>query len=557
MNADIAELPGLSARAITERYGLLCRATRASADASDGPQEELLDKLQRLIKQDLVSLARQGSPDDFADIYFSLEQELERFREFCAFPALARKVVVGFGGAFSSGKSSLINAVLGKRLLVAEVDPTTTLPTYLLHGEQDEIHALNLFRRRITISHEEFLSLTHEEVQTYGSNVSSLLQAAFRTVGDFAWHNLALVDTPGYSKPDSDSWSTRTDEHVARAQLNAAQAIVWVVSAEAGTISENDLAFLASLRPEIPRLVVLSRADKKQAPDIASIVAVITRTLAERNLPVLGVIPISAHKKNAYPLQPVFDQLQAWNSQPRELRFTHNFKRQFTRYARYLNERQRSNALHLNRLNRMLALSDSSEVQQDAQELKTDALAAHQRLEASEKELHALRQRFFAQLKQIGDTVGIPLPEPADIDLIDIGGFDLLGLLRQAREQRGDKENDYRQHWRILSTEGGLANVPQIVRRVAARHSAALQSLPGADHSVDSHHLLRRASMRHGAALQLLSGADPVDSQRLVRRAASRYDAALQPLSNAESLVKNHALLRRNPGFSQFQALLP
>ncbi len=477
MNPDIADLPGLSPTAMAERYRLLCRASRAGADASDGPQEELLDRLQQLIRQDMVSLARQGSPDDFADIYFSLEQELERFREFCAFPALARKVVVGFGGAFSSGKSSLINAVLGKRLLVAEVDPTTTLPTYLLRGEQDEIHALNLFRRRVSLSHEEFLSLTHEEVETYGSNVSRLLQAAFRSVGDFAWDNLALVDTPGYSKPDSDTWSARTDEHVARAQLNAAQAIVWVVSAEAGTIPENDLAFLASLRPEIPRLVVLSRADKRPAADIADVVAVIARTLAERNLPVLGVIPVSAHKKNAYPLQPVFDQLQAWNSQPRELRFAHNFKRQFTRYARYLNERQRSNALHLNRLNRMLAMADSAEVRQDAQELKADALATHQRLEASEKDLHALRQRFFVQLKHIGDIVGIPLPEPADIDLIDIGGFDLLGLLRQAREQRGDKENDYRQHWRVLSTKGESANLTRILRRVFTPHNPALQVL--------------------------------------------------------------------------------
>ena len=117
-----------------DRYDLLCRATRRRRD--DSPLSAGLAALENLLRHDLRALARQGSPDNFADILFALEQELQRFRDFCEFPDLAQKTIVGFGGAFSAGKSSLINALVGKRAVQVAADPTTALPTYLLRGAE-------------------------------------------------------------------------------------------------------------------------------------------------------------------------------------------------------------------------------------------------------------------------------------------------------------------------------------------------------------------------------------------------------------------------------------
>lgn len=63
----------------------------------------------------------------------------------------------------------------------------------------------------------------------------------------------------------------KSDAEIARAQLNAAHFVVWVISAESGVMSEQDLCFLQSLRLGIPLLVVISRADKRPASDIAAI----------------------------------------------------------------------------------------------------------------------------------------------------------------------------------------------------------------------------------------------------------------------------------------------
>lgn len=55
---------------------------------------------------------------------------------------------------------------------------------------------------------------THDEKQNYGSQISSLLTSAFITDPEFH-ERLALLDTPGYTKPEDNDYSQRTDESVA------------------------------------------------------------------------------------------------------------------------------------------------------------------------------------------------------------------------------------------------------------------------------------------------------------------------------------------------------
>ncbi len=495
-----------AARTRAARYPLLCRSTQVDAGSHPLAQqnEASLQALDKLLTHDLQALARRGSPDDFADLYFSLQQELERFREFCAYPALAQKFVVAFGGSFSAGKSSLINAVLGQRLLVTEVDPTTSLPTYLLKGERDAVHALNLFGHRIELSSDEFLSLTHDEVARYGSNISRLLRAAFIARADFPWETLALIDTPGYTKHEDQAHGARTDEQIARTQLNAAQAIVWVIDARQGGITEDDLKFLASLQADIPRLIAVSRADQKTAEDMAAIVAAIKKTLSGRNVAFVDVLPVSARNKPAWPLHALRAQLAAWSQQPRALRFAHNFKAQFTRYSRSLDLEERRTHWQLNRLNRILVFADSPEAQTDAQDLKADLAAQLARLAAQQQELAALRQRFFTDLKRIGDAVGVPLPEPRDLELLSDTVSPLLGHLCALREQQGKTAPDLRQALRGLALAGEMSK-PFRFERFNERLIPALRLLAEAGEITHLPRLLRRNAPSLMPALQLLS----------------------------------------------------
>ena len=408
--------PHLAPEALAQRYALLCESTRPEPDERmlAYSVEQGLQALDKLLSGDLRTLARQGAPDDFADIHQALLRELERLREFCAFPALANKLVVAFGGGFSAGKSSLINALLGQKLLVTEVDPTTSLPTYLLHGSSNQVSALNLFGHRVALSEEAFLSLTHDEALLYGSHISRLLRAAFITRTDFAWPNLALIDTPGYSKDQSNgqtgAHSERTDEHIARAQLNAAQAVVWVIDARKGCITEDDLAFLGSLQRNIPLFIAISRADQKPEAEIPGILSVIAAALKGRNIPVVGMAAFSARKPRAWPLEPLLQQFKQWNEQASQPQLAHSFEAGFARYDQFLAQQHTEAQDELNRLNRILALSDHRDAQAEATHLKARAQTRLQALKTQGEQLETLWQTFGTQLAGLGKQVGMALP---------------------------------------------------------------------------------------------------------------------------------------------------
>ena len=416
------------------RYNFICRTIAKDNEAQtiSITLNNNLNQLSHYLSHDLAELARRGSPDNFTDIFTELQTEMVRFREFCEFPDLAQKVVIGIGGKFSAGKSTLINTLLGKKQLVTEIDPTTSLPTYLLQGNEPSVTALNLFNKKVNLSMEEFQTLNHDEKQNYGSQIGSLLTSAFITDPDFKWQNLALLDTPGYNKPEDNDHSARTDESVARSQLNAAQFIVWLVSAEDGTIKEDDLLFLASLNADIPRLVLINKSDIKTPDDVENIVALVKKTLADRNLPAVDVIPVS-HKKRDYPIEPVLAWFDKWNNAPREVTFAKKFHGVLQEYENFIESKLNFTKEILSVLNIINASMDinQSNLENRSQKLINQLKQKVIKYEALSKDLKTFINNSFETLKNIKSSLGINvwyieslLKERATADLAKDGGLE-------------------------------------------------------------------------------------------------------------------------------------
>ncbi len=385
---------------VHDRYDLLCRALQASAGPDDplARHEADLQSLETLVRQELLALARRASPNDFVDIYREFEEELRRFREFLAYPVLAGKTVVAFGGAFSAGKSSLINALLGEPILSVDVTPTTSLPTYVLAGETDAITAINLHHRCIALSDEEFASLTHEEKATYGSEVCRALRTAFVVRTRFPWKNLAFIDTPGYSgenRPGEEG-----DADIAASWLNTAHAIVWVITIKQGDIPQSDLDFLARLDPAKPKIVVATRADQVSEEDREAILARMKVTLSERNISVLGVLAISTRQKARALLQPLIARLETWNAAPKPPEFTSRFKRLFMRYRQGLDDERDTLLWRKYRLDQLQLLADdlAAPLVDDLAQDLSDQLA---RVGSASESIAQLERRFFTTLAKV------------------------------------------------------------------------------------------------------------------------------------------------------------
>jgi GTP-binding protein EngB required for normal cell division len=507
---------GSNGEALAARFEFLNRSVRADVSPGAGAHAQPLDELHALLHDDLLALARRGCPNDFFDIHADLTAELERLRALCALPVLGGKWIVGFGGAFSAGKSSLINALLKRRLLPVEIDPTTSLPTYVLQGMEDAVVALNMRGSRIELTDEEFRSLNHDEARLHGSEIASLLRSAYVMREAFPWRGLAFADTPGYSKADGpdDVEGESIDGNIARMQLIAAHSIVWVVRADSGCIKESDLRFLATLRTDIPRVVVVSRADTKTPDEIRQIVALIRRTLTEHNLAALDVIPVSSRSSAGYSIQPLLDRFSAWDVTAPKLPFPRGFKLALRRYVRFIESETVHALARVAATNRALAALPARDDSVAALEpLNTHAKEDVKRLADAQEKLLQLERQIFLRLERIGDALGIEMHEPTEIELLGEKRHALVGRLTGmlVRKQRGVEPdrtgialdshmsirpvNRYEAIWAVLDEIPNVCDASRLLRRNARRHTPALEPLlfKTCDPSV----LLRRHAQCH------------------------------------------------------------
>ncbi len=272
--------------------------TTTPQEAATSPVQHALDELQQLIDEGLPALTREYAPPGLLDTWHAMHAEMQRLREAFTTPALAGKTVVALGGSFSAGKSSLVNALLGARLMPTDITPTTALPAYAMRtAAAARIQALAPDGALRDISAAQLKTLTHS-----GSDAAAVpnLRALYVQQPDFPWANLALLDTPGYSSPGG------ADAHMARTWLGSAHAIIWCVPADAGTIPASDLEFLATLDKKIPLAIAITKTDKKPAEDIDSIAALVEKTLREHSFAAQHIWRISARRPQA------LQELKAW-----------------------------------------------------------------------------------------------------------------------------------------------------------------------------------------------------------------------------------------------------
>ena len=71
-----------------------------------------------------------------------------------------KKLKMALVGAFSVGKSSLLNALLGDRWLYTAQEEATALPTLIQYAEEQEISLINIDNSSTEIDFERFSQVT-------------------------------------------------------------------------------------------------------------------------------------------------------------------------------------------------------------------------------------------------------------------------------------------------------------------------------------------------------------------------------------------------------------
>lgn len=157
-------------------------------------------------------------------------------------------------GEFSTGKSTFINALVGREVAVMNATPTTAVITKLCYGIQDEIivHFLDGTEERKTS--QEFAALT-AEADEESNKIHETIDYVERRIPLDALKAITIIDSPGLN--------AIKDAHgiVTRRFMDKADSVWWLLSAEnAG--SQTEIEAMEELSPRLKPFALVNKMDQ-------------------------------------------------------------------------------------------------------------------------------------------------------------------------------------------------------------------------------------------------------------------------------------------------------
>lgn len=278
---------------------LISELIRNKSDGSAQFKESIENKINRLFSL-------------FSEIYIENKMVMyEKFMDLCSVLSLRHKIqmlqdkiVVSFGGRVSAGKSKFINTIsgIGDKLPVDQ-KTTTAIPTYIIKAQKDEIRANSFCGYSTKISAEALDAMAHEFDDVYGIGFPAFVDSIIIESKDYELpEKIALLDTPGYTKYDNENNSKKvvSDREKAFEQLSVSDYLIWLVDIDSGTITEDDIQFIESLRIKTRILIVFTKADLKPKNEIEQIINAAKETIDKTSIDCFGITAYSANLKKEF-----------------------------------------------------------------------------------------------------------------------------------------------------------------------------------------------------------------------------------------------------------------
>jgi len=192
-------------------------------------------------------------------------------------------------GAFSAGKSSLLNALLDKPVFATAITAETAVPAELIHAGEDSFIGYRPNNPPIPLSADAVRNNHLSALQPNGWVEASLNAPILAELP-----HLRLVDMPG--------WDSGVAGHAQAIDHYAPRSLAYgvVVSAEEGNLREsirNALVELALM--DMPIIAIVSKCDKKPPEDVAAIAEQIRQEITQATgKPPLRIVKASARRKD-------------------------------------------------------------------------------------------------------------------------------------------------------------------------------------------------------------------------------------------------------------------
>lgn len=271
----------------------ICADLRRAADSllaylARSRGEDLVQRLDRL-------LAASPNRDVLAKIETIITRhglvELRPMLENIAAKIESPSLEVAFFGRVSSGKSSLLNYLLGEKILPVGVLPVTAVLTRLVKAEENEL----VVRSEISAPQRLPIDRLAEFVTEEGNpgNERRVSEVEVRLANPRLAEGVAFIDTPGVGSLAT-SGVAQTKAYLPRCDLG-------ILLVDAGTtLNEEDLALLHGFfDAAIPAMVLISKCDLLDAPDRDRVINYVKQNVLREIGSLVPIYLVSARQTDA------------------------------------------------------------------------------------------------------------------------------------------------------------------------------------------------------------------------------------------------------------------
>lgn len=193
-------------------------------------------------------------PDEYKRFRY-LEELVDQFKLTLLHGWNRDNLTISLIGKFSSGKSSILNSLIGEELLVTHVNPTTAIPTLITDGlgYRDTVYFVDSMHNLREIEIEKFKNITYLTVENIPLSYFIkyfLVSTRYKDLSD-----INFIDTPGFSS------DKKEDFLKSKHSIDMSDIVFFIVDINDGTVGRDSLEFLSQIDKDI--YLILNKADTK------------------------------------------------------------------------------------------------------------------------------------------------------------------------------------------------------------------------------------------------------------------------------------------------------
>lgn len=268
-----------------------------------------MNKLHKMYSEKFRKMKEIYQRYGFSTVLDELDKDIADISDF--------KVTVPLVGTFSTGKTSLINELIGYEVLSTDITPETAVPAELTYGKENVVYCMKNGTQR-----NDILNTTGRQIIP---NDAVLLKISMENSFFEQIPDIRLVDMPGFDS------GIEIHNRAINDYLPKSLAYIIAVAADEGTVRASVLNFLTELQfNDMPVYIVITKSDKCYEDEMSQAVLHIKQLIEQKmHISNLKVAVTSAADGETLQMQEILQEIQ---TKSEEIFKTH-YEKKLQRYV--------------------------------------------------------------------------------------------------------------------------------------------------------------------------------------------------------------------------------